>query len=314
MLTVCIPTYNRPAMIARAIESVLNQDFHDYELLIHDNSENTETETVVKKFDDAKIRYHRHKQNIGLAGNWNSFFENARGEYLKFLNDDDWLEPACLSRFVDAIRKSPGVGVVTCRARYVDNSGRLYKEDRITGNGKDYYVNPAVGAMMWLNRALPVRTPTHTMYRRDTAIEIGGFSNRFDYCRDVLLSINLAMQNGAYFIEDKPYVSFLKHPGQDALTVPPSIRIDDQCAINNVIASKLGTDKKAAMDVEAINSSVSLREALIMIKNGRYTGVVGAMKFWLATGKYFSSIAHVVKNDVFLEKRWRDFDRYRTYL
>jgi len=310
LISVCVPTFDRPNMVKRAIESVLSQDFQDYELLVHDNSENTSTRDVVLSFKDDRIRYLQHKKNIGLVGNWNSLIEEATGQYLKYLNDDDWIEKGCLTRFSEALRLYPGVGVVTCRAQYVSETGEVFKEDRITGNGQSYYVRPHDIAFMWLNQALPVRTPTHSMYRRDVTQAFGGFDDEYSYARDVYLSINIASKNGAYFIEDKPYVSFVKHHGQDVFAISTFTRINDQHEINCKVSAMGG---EIGVDVEVINSSISLRELVILMRARNFVGAVEAFYNWLYRKRRIRSIKHFFMKNILVKFSLAQLDSKRIY-
>ncbi len=138
-LSICIPTYNRPELALKAIESVLCQNFSNFELLIHDNSENTFTENKIKQFTDNRIKYFRHPNNIGIAGNWNSLLEKASCTYVKFLNDDDQLLPGSLSRianFITEIEKVYGeIGAISCRA--ISIRAFVEKIHQLTGSGTE---------------------------------------------------------------------------------------------------------------------------------------------------------------------------------
>src|SRR6476620_9633174 len=71
LLSVAIPTRNRIALLRRAIQSVLQQSFQDYEILVIDNASADETRTVRDEFASDRLLYHRNDQDIGIIGNWN---------------------------------------------------------------------------------------------------------------------------------------------------------------------------------------------------------------------------------------------------
>ena len=84
-ITVCIPTFNRVQLLPYAIESVLNQSEPDFELIICDDGSTDSTFELMSKYTDNRIKYIRHKQNIGKSNNMRSGFEVANGEYfIKF--------------------------------------------------------------------------------------------------------------------------------------------------------------------------------------------------------------------------------------
>jgi glycosyltransferase involved in cell wall biosynthesis len=115
-ISVVIPTYNRAQIIGRTIQSVLNQTYPDFEVIIVDDGSTDNTEEVVKGFGDDRLRYIRMKENSGTAGvPRNKGIEAARGEYIALLDsDDEWL-PEKLEKQVSKFKSlSPDVGVVYC--------------------------------------------------------------------------------------------------------------------------------------------------------------------------------------------------------
>lgn len=87
-----IVTYNRPRLLPHAIQSVLDQTFQDFELIVVDNGLEQPAEKIVKSFNDKRIKYIKNDRNTGCAGGKNIGIKNAEGEYVAFLDDDDiWL-------------------------------------------------------------------------------------------------------------------------------------------------------------------------------------------------------------------------------
>ncbi len=98
LISVIIPTYNRAQLLPRAIKSVLNQTYSDWELIVVDDGSEDETAMVVSQFDDSRIRYIR-KENTGAADSRNVGVSHSKGEVITFLDSDDeafpdWLEEA----------------------------------------------------------------------------------------------------------------------------------------------------------------------------------------------------------------------------
>ena len=91
-VSVIIPTYNRAHLIGRAIQSVLNQTYQDFEVIVVDDGSIDNTEKIVKSFNDPRIRYIRHEKNKGAAAARNTGIRAARGKYIAFQDsDDEWL-------------------------------------------------------------------------------------------------------------------------------------------------------------------------------------------------------------------------------
>src|SRR5688572_15780741 len=93
VVSIVIPTYNRAHLISRAIASVINQTFGEWELIIADDGSTDNTQEVVKGFlHDSRIRYYK-KGNSGAAESRNAGVKIASGNYVSFLDSDDEADP-----------------------------------------------------------------------------------------------------------------------------------------------------------------------------------------------------------------------------
>ncbi|HVK12267.1 MAG TPA: glycosyltransferase family 2 protein [Gemmataceae bacterium] len=122
-VSVVIPTFNRSWGLTRAVESVLAQTFADFELVITDDTSPDDTETVARSFSDPRVRYHRQPANVGVARNWGTGIELARGEFVALLMDDDRYEPDFLARRVAALRADPAAVLAFAGYRIVPEDG-----------------------------------------------------------------------------------------------------------------------------------------------------------------------------------------------
>ena len=88
-VSVIIPTYNRAHLVGRAIRSVLNQTYQDFEIIVVDDCSTDNTEEIVKGFNDHRIRYMRHDRNRGGSAARNTGIKASQGKYIAFLDSDD---------------------------------------------------------------------------------------------------------------------------------------------------------------------------------------------------------------------------------
>ena len=115
-VTVAIPTYNNLKDLKRALESVFMQDFEDYEIIIADNSTNSETEEYIKGLNHPKIDYFRNIPPVNPSANWNKMLDKSQGEYIKILFDDDWfLTKDALRKIVKIMDEHPEADFGYCR-------------------------------------------------------------------------------------------------------------------------------------------------------------------------------------------------------
>jgi glycosyltransferase involved in cell wall biosynthesis len=108
-VSVILPSYNSAHFLPRTIESVLQQEFEDYELLILDNASTDATQDIVAQYADPRIRTVRHPENIGMVGNINYGIDDARGDLGVILCADDHWSPDFLSRSIASQRMRPGL-------------------------------------------------------------------------------------------------------------------------------------------------------------------------------------------------------------
>jgi glycosyltransferase involved in cell wall biosynthesis len=111
-VSIIIPTFNRSGLITRSIESVLNQSFRDFELIIVDDGSTDNTEAVVKSLPDERIRYIKRETNSGGSAARNVGIRQARASLIAFQDSDDVWMPDKLSKQLIALddpASSPGV-------------------------------------------------------------------------------------------------------------------------------------------------------------------------------------------------------------
>lgn len=98
LVSIIMPSWNTGNYIAESIESVLNQTYKNWELLIVDDCSTDNTDSVVASFDDKRIRYFKNKKNSGAALTRNRAIRKANGEWIAFLDSDDLWSPEKLEK------------------------------------------------------------------------------------------------------------------------------------------------------------------------------------------------------------------------
>jgi len=112
-VSVIIPTCNRARIVGRAIRSVLNQTYQNFEIFVVDDASNDNTEAVVRNFNDERIKYIRHDKNRGGSAARNTGIKASKGQYIALLDDDDEWLPEKLEKQINKFKNSKdSVGVV----------------------------------------------------------------------------------------------------------------------------------------------------------------------------------------------------------
>ncbi|MCX4172736.1 MULTISPECIES: glycosyltransferase family 2 protein [Paraburkholderia] len=129
LISVVIPTYNREATIARAVESALKQTWTDIEVIVIDDGSTDGTQEVVGAINDPRVRYLRNDRNLRGGASRNKGGRLARGEYIAFLDsDDEWLAGK-LATQMEAVLERGNPKAVVCYTRLlVRRNGKEFME------------------------------------------------------------------------------------------------------------------------------------------------------------------------------------------
>ena len=115
LVSIGLPVYNGEHYIARAIESLLAQDYALIELIISDNASTDRTPEICREYaaKDSRVHYHRNSTNLGVVKNFNRVFELASGDYFMWAGDHDLRAPTYVSRCMEIMATDPSV-VLCC--------------------------------------------------------------------------------------------------------------------------------------------------------------------------------------------------------
>ena len=118
-LSVGMPAYNSEKDIRLAVDSILNQSFKDFELIISDNASNDLTQTICEEYvqKDKRVRYIRNDINIGASENYNNVFRKAKGKYFKWASSNDYCAPGFFEQCVRTLEENPRAAVVCPQTR-----------------------------------------------------------------------------------------------------------------------------------------------------------------------------------------------------
>lgn len=107
LISICIPAYRRPENIRRLLQSISEQVFTNYEIVITDDSPDESVHEVVRQFSHLHIIYYKNEKALGTPSNWNFGISKAKGEWIKIMHDDDWFfDKWSLQKFHEAAVQS----------------------------------------------------------------------------------------------------------------------------------------------------------------------------------------------------------------
>ena len=127
LVTIAIPTFNRASGFLRtSLAAACAQTYRHLEIFVSDNASEDHTHDLVESLHDSRVRYHRHPANIGSTSNMNFCIDEARGEYLVVVPDDDLVDPDFVELCVSVV--DADVGLVRSGTRIIDKEGVTLSE------------------------------------------------------------------------------------------------------------------------------------------------------------------------------------------
>jgi glycosyltransferase involved in cell wall biosynthesis len=222
LVSILIPTYNRPGYFEEALKSALDQTYPNIEVLVSDDSTTDETEQLMQAYVErhSNIRYIRNKPRLGATLNFRTCFELARGEFINYLMDDDLFHPQKIERMMAMVARHSSVDIVTSARSIIDDQGvigkrmlgldTLLKEDVIV-QGKD------VANCCLKHVTNYIGEPTTALFRKDKLREpFGIFAGREYGCNSDMASWVALLVNGNLgFVNES--LSYLRvHAGQQS--------------------------------------------------------------------------------------------------
>jgi len=153
LVTVCITTCNRKTLLIGALKSVLEQDYHNLEILIVDDASIDGTKEVLEEsylFKDSRVKYLKHLTNKGLASSRNTAIFNAKGEYFTFCDDDDRWQVDMVTSLLFAINRTNDINIsFGVSSKFKGNCLEVYKEKASIKELMIQGVAPPVSSQMY---------------------------------------------------------------------------------------------------------------------------------------------------------------------
>lgn len=210
LVSVILPVFNARRFIAVSIQSIVDQSYSNWELLICDDasSDGSYLEIVERFSSDSRIKLFKNTSNLKLLRTRNKLLESAKGTLITFQDADDYSDPFRLEKLVAEFCKKPHLGLVSSQIGYIDRAGKLL---RVSKKPLDY------GSTMAQIYSDNVVGGSNMMIRREALESVGGkFRTYFDGLsyQDYDLSFLIAQKYECYNLPDVLY--FYRQHGASA--------------------------------------------------------------------------------------------------
>ncbi|MFN2126434.1 MAG: glycosyltransferase family 2 protein [Anaerolineales bacterium] len=246
IVSVIIPTYNHADYLGFAVQSVLDQTFSDFEIIVVDDGSTDHTGTVLGNFDDPRLTVIR-QSNAGLLAARNRGVSESSGPFVTFLDADDLFLPQKLAVLHLHLQNNPQTGFAAGLVRYVNQSGEILSVEESPPGSLDV-------------KSLLFKNPVHVsaiMVRREWLDLVGGFKNEriYDACGDWDLWLKLSYAGCKMDWVEQVVTSYRIVPDQMSQN-PLGMRESQLAVLNNFFAQPNLAPDMNALQNEALSSSL----------------------------------------------------------
>jgi glycosyltransferase involved in cell wall biosynthesis len=210
VVSIIIPTYQRPKMLMKAVESAIMQTYGNIKICIFDNASGDETEALVRLLirKDDRIHYYKNETNIGAFDNFSKGFESVDTKYFCLLSDDDILLPNFIQNSINVFGENPDIGFVASRVLVVNEFGDMIGRRINILKAKLYH--PPEGMLEIIHKGAP--TWTGICFNKSAADDVGFIDKAIGAPSDYEFEYRLAHNYKFSIIEDFGAI-FIKHSG-----------------------------------------------------------------------------------------------------
>ncbi len=193
-VSVVISTYNRARMLKRAIQSVLNQTFQDFELIVVDNASTDHTKEVVQSFSEERLHYLCHEQNRGGSAARNTGIKYAQGPYIAFLDDDDEWFPQKLEKQLKKMEAAQSAGLIYVGSEVFNEKKQKIEQVYLPQYRGQVYERVLLSTIF--------SSVSNVLVRRECFQKVGLFDEELSSCQDWEMWLRIAREYEFDFVPE----------------------------------------------------------------------------------------------------------------
>jgi glycosyltransferase involved in cell wall biosynthesis len=215
LVRICIPTYNGAKYLRQCLDSCLSQTYASTELVICDDGSSDDTLKIIEDYvkTNSRVRFFKNEKNLGLVGNWNRCIELAKGEWIKFVFQDDYITNDCIQEFVSNIE--PHTVLMVSERNFIlpENSSietRHYYENGVrtlrntTGIKGKRYSPELIARIAVENMCMNfIGEPSLSFFRKNVTNELGAYNKHLKQICDLEFVLRVASVHGLLYIPKK---------------------------------------------------------------------------------------------------------------
>jgi len=205
-VSICIPTYNQTFYLKFLLDSILEQTYQDYEVIITDDSTDFMVKEFVEKYDfNGRLFYFKNDVSLGTPGNWNECLKKATGEYIKIMHHDDWFSSnTSLQSMVNILESSPEYELVFCGCNNILNG-----ENQLYHYIRDEQLTILKSYPELLFKSNAIGAPSVVLFKKTKIL----FDEKIKYLVDVEFYMHI-LKSGKFACTTEPLINIGGSPAQ----------------------------------------------------------------------------------------------------
>ncbi len=242
-ISVIIPVFNRENELKRALKSVINQTYQNFEIIVIDDCSDDDIHTIAESFNDYRIKYFRNPENKGVSYSRNKGIKNSRYDIICLLDsDDEWL-PDKLKLQLDFLLKNKSLNVVHTEEIWIRNHKRVNQGIRHKKSGGDIFIRSLELCLM---------SPSSIMLKKNIFVKCGYFNEELPVCEDYEMWLKITASEQVGFIEKPLIYKYGGHSDQLSRKYEAMDKFRVMALIDIYNTIDLTEDKRAALIKTAV--------------------------------------------------------------
>jgi glycosyltransferase involved in cell wall biosynthesis len=297
-VSIVLPNYNYARYLDERIQSLLNQTYSDFELIILDDASTDNSIEVIEKYtEDPRVKTKHYSENSGLPyKRWNDGADLAQGEYLLIAGADDSCHPTLLEKLVEKLDAYPSVGLALSQSLETDIDGNQVRSLIEWTNHLDQerwkadFVEEGKKEIQYLLFQCTIPNASNVLMRREVFIKAGKFDENLRLAADYLLWIKMLMISGIAFIAE-PLNYFRRHAGTVTSSVARNgVQLEEILLVKQYLIKHFGSNF-SRQDIEKAWEGCREEWFHLLVYSPRQVGLKRNLRIYRALSEVDSRVA-----------------------
>lgn len=210
-VSVILPVFNGKRYLGDSIDSVLGQDYEDYELLVCDDGSSDDSVNIIRSRRDGHIKFFNNETNLGLFKTLNALIRRASGKFIRLWSQDDVMNPCCLKEEVEFFKIHPEAGFCYCARDIIDKNGNVIR--KMPEDKTPDVISPALAAQIMFYYGSIAGNISTVMMKKDALDAVGLFREDMQVASDFEMWVRISAKYPIGFIR-RPLIKLRSHSEQ----------------------------------------------------------------------------------------------------